>query len=245
MIESTNDWIILNSDYLFKVLMIGNSGVGKSCLLLRFAVSAKYSQTRRIRNSECLLFNVDYRTTNSRKTSCQLSVSTSRSVPSTSMRRSASCRFGTLLVKSDSRPSRRATTRELTASLLSTTLRTVTHSMRYTPGWAKLRSTPRTTSRGFWSETRPISRTEEQSHSKKARRWLIITECASLRLQPRSAEMSRLPSQLWLARSRTMWPRLNQHARRPAPTKVHRPWPKASRLLHQTRRDAAELGHRR
>ena len=28
------------SDYLFKVLMIGNSGVGKSCLLLRFAVSS-------------------------------------------------------------------------------------------------------------------------------------------------------------------------------------------------------------
>lgn len=28
------------SDYLFKMLIIGNSGVGKSCLLLRYAVSA-------------------------------------------------------------------------------------------------------------------------------------------------------------------------------------------------------------
>lgn len=28
------------SDYLFKLLLIGDSGVGKSCLLLRFAVSA-------------------------------------------------------------------------------------------------------------------------------------------------------------------------------------------------------------
>ena len=27
----------LNSDYLFKLLLIGDSGVGKSCLLLRFA----------------------------------------------------------------------------------------------------------------------------------------------------------------------------------------------------------------
>lgn len=29
----------LHSDYLFKLLLIGDSGVGKSCLLLRFAVS--------------------------------------------------------------------------------------------------------------------------------------------------------------------------------------------------------------
>lgn len=31
----------LSSDYLFKLLLIGDSGVGKSCLLLRFAVSRK------------------------------------------------------------------------------------------------------------------------------------------------------------------------------------------------------------
>jgi len=31
------------SDYLFKLLLIGDSGVGKSCLLLRFAVSFLYS----------------------------------------------------------------------------------------------------------------------------------------------------------------------------------------------------------
>ena len=31
-------YIIINySDYLFKLLLIGDSGVGKSCLLLRFA----------------------------------------------------------------------------------------------------------------------------------------------------------------------------------------------------------------
>jgi GTPase SAR1 family protein len=28
---------LVYSDYLFKLLLIGNSGVGKSCLLLRFA----------------------------------------------------------------------------------------------------------------------------------------------------------------------------------------------------------------
>jgi hypothetical protein len=31
--------VISCSDYLFKLLLIGDSGVGKSCLLLRFAVS--------------------------------------------------------------------------------------------------------------------------------------------------------------------------------------------------------------
>ena len=29
--------LLLFSDYLFKLLLIGDSGVGKSCLLLRFA----------------------------------------------------------------------------------------------------------------------------------------------------------------------------------------------------------------
>lgn len=33
------------SDYLFKLLLIGDSGVGKSCLLLRFAVSVQRSTT--------------------------------------------------------------------------------------------------------------------------------------------------------------------------------------------------------
>lgn len=33
------------SDYLFKLLLIGDSGVGKSCLLLRFAVSQKVNKT--------------------------------------------------------------------------------------------------------------------------------------------------------------------------------------------------------
>ena len=32
MVSSAQDY-----DYLFKILMIGSSGVGKSCLLLRFA----------------------------------------------------------------------------------------------------------------------------------------------------------------------------------------------------------------
>ena len=35
--KATRDLKFLFSDYLFKLLLIGDSGVGKSCLLLRFA----------------------------------------------------------------------------------------------------------------------------------------------------------------------------------------------------------------
>lgn len=37
--EYTNSFCQFFSDYLFKLLLIGDSGVGKSCLLLRFSVS--------------------------------------------------------------------------------------------------------------------------------------------------------------------------------------------------------------
>jgi Ras-related protein Rab-1A len=38
-LETNSCVFFLFSDYLFKLLLIGDSGVGKSCLLLRFAVS--------------------------------------------------------------------------------------------------------------------------------------------------------------------------------------------------------------
>ena len=37
LLWTTQSKIVLFSDYLFKLLLIGDSGVGKSCLLLRFA----------------------------------------------------------------------------------------------------------------------------------------------------------------------------------------------------------------
>lgn len=49
------------SDYLFKLLLIGDSGVGKSCLLLRFAVSSPVSDTsNRVlwHQSEALLLSI-------------------------------------------------------------------------------------------------------------------------------------------------------------------------------------------
>lgn len=47
---SSNFSLVSFSDYLFKLLLIGDSGVGKSCLLLRFAVSI----------AECSILNVNF-----------------------------------------------------------------------------------------------------------------------------------------------------------------------------------------
>lgn len=37
LMENVTDALVFRYDYLFKLLLIGDSGVGKSCLLLRFA----------------------------------------------------------------------------------------------------------------------------------------------------------------------------------------------------------------
>uniref|UniRef100_A0A673FML1 Ras-related protein Rab-1A n=1 Tax=Sinocyclocheilus rhinocerous TaxID=307959 RepID=A0A673FML1_9TELE len=39
----------VSCDYLFKLLLIGDSGVGKSCLLLRFAVSRLYESFNNVK----------------------------------------------------------------------------------------------------------------------------------------------------------------------------------------------------
>lgn len=52
--SSDSSAVSLCSDYLFKLLLIGDSGVGKSCLLLRFAVSPFVSICGSHRNHRCL-----------------------------------------------------------------------------------------------------------------------------------------------------------------------------------------------
>lgn len=48
--------VLFFSDYLFKLLLIGDSGVGKSCLLLRFAVSILHAWSLRLTTTTPFLF---------------------------------------------------------------------------------------------------------------------------------------------------------------------------------------------
>lgn len=90
-------------DYLFKLLLIGNSSVGKSSLLLRFSdniFSERYTFTHLV--------------------SYLPSESTSRSGPLSPEEALSSFKSGTLLAKNASKPSLLPITKELTASSLST-----------------------------------------------------------------------------------------------------------------------------
>lgn len=87
------------SDYLFKLLLIGDSGVGKSCLLLRFAVSclASPSETSFHHCSRAKLWPSFYsflhRTTPTQRATSARSESTSRSAPSNWTARPSNCRL--------------------------------------------------------------------------------------------------------------------------------------------------------
>jgi GTPase SAR1 family protein len=128
-------------DYLFKLLLIGNSSVGKSSLLLRFSDN---------------IFSERYLPPHS--ASSQPSALTSRSEPSSPVAAPSSSRSGTLLARSGSKPSPPHTTREPTASsssMISPTgspLRTLrTGSQRSTSTATKMWSSS-------WSEISLISR---------------------------------------------------------------------------------------
>lgn len=87
------------SDYLFKLLLIGDSGVGKSCLLLRFAVSclASPSETSFRHCSRAKLwpsfYSLLHRTTPTQRATSARSESTSRSAPSNWTARPSNCRL--------------------------------------------------------------------------------------------------------------------------------------------------------
>jgi len=110
-------------DFLFKLLLIGNSSVGKSSLLLRFSdniFSERYTY----------LYAV----------SSQLSVSTSKSELSRVEAALSSYKYGILPDRKGSRPSLLLTIRELMESSSSMTLPTDNHSRILRTGFQRLTS---------------------------------------------------------------------------------------------------------
>lgn len=128
-------------DYLFKLLLIGNSSVGKSSLLLRFSDN---------------IFSERYLPTHA--ASSQPSALTSKSEPSSPVAAPSSSRSGTLLVRSGSKPSPPHTTREPTASSSSMTLPTDSPSRTSRTGSPRSTSTETRMWSSSWSETSLIFR---------------------------------------------------------------------------------------
>lgn len=128
-------------DYLFKLLLIGNSSVGKSSLLLRFSDN---------------IFSERYLP--SHAAFSQPSALTSRSEPSSPVAALSSSRSGILLVRNGSKPSLPHTTREPTASSSSMTSPTDSHSRTSRTGLPRLTSTATRMWSSSWSETSLISK---------------------------------------------------------------------------------------
>lgn len=123
-------------DYLFKLVLIGDSGVGKSCLLLRFAVSPKRKKMKIIAmilisssssisssindnltpsfSSPSIIYIQTHRTMHSRNRTSPPSASTSASEQSRSTRKQSNYKSGIQPAKNDSEQSHPPTTEEPT-----------------------------------------------------------------------------------------------------------------------------------
>ena len=146
-------------DYLFKLLLIGNSSVGKSSLLLRFSDNIF---------SERYLFWY--------LVSCQQSELISRSEPLNQEEAPSNFKFGTPPGRRGSRPSPPPTIRELTESSWSTISPIDSPSRILKTGWRKSISMAMKMLSNFWSGTNLILRQAGKSRLRKEKLSLTLWE---------------------------------------------------------------------
>lgn len=161
-------------DYLFKLLLIGNSSVGKSSLLLRFSdniFSQRYFINQLASYPPLELIS-------------RLELSSLVEAPS-------SYRSGILQDKKDSRLSLLHTTREHTVSSWFMISLIDNHSKISRLGLLKLINTETKTLLSFWSEINQILKPADKLKQKRERLWLIHWASNFWRLLPRMLLMLR------------------------------------------------------
>ena len=185
------DWrliCVLSSDYLFKLLLIGDSGVGKSCLLLRYADDA-YS------DSYITTIGVDFKIRtvdiDGKTVKLQIVCRFARSPPSS----------GIPPVRSVSVPSPPPTTVVPTVSSSSTMSPTRTPSTTSSSGSTKSTDTPTRTSTSSSSATSAILLPRRLSPTRLLRSSLITSTLSSSRPLLRTPPTLRLLSWPWPVRS--------------------------------------------
>ena len=155
-------------DYLFKLLLIGNSSVGKSSLLLRFSdniFSQRYFKFQLASYQPLELIS-------------RLELSSLVAAPS-------SYRSGTLLVKKDSKLSLPHTTRERMVSSWSMISLTDNPSRTLRPGLHKSINTETKTLLSCWSAINQILKPADKSKLRKEKPWLTHWASNFWRLLPR------------------------------------------------------------
>lgn len=187
-------------DYLFKLLLIGNSSVGKSSLLLRFSDN--------IFSERYIFFN---------QVSYQLLVSISKSELSKLEETPLSSKFGILLDNKDLKPSLLLIIKALMESFLFMTLLTDNHSKISKIGQLKSINTETKTSSSFLSVTNLILSQTDKSRLKKVKLLPNPWVLNSWKHQPRMPLTYKKHSQPFLTKSSQRFkedqPKVNQKRR--------------------------------
>lgn len=170
-------------DYLFKLLLIGNSSVGKSSLLLRFSDN--------IFSERYIFYN---------KVSYQQLVSISKSELSKLEETPLSSKFGILLDNKDLKPSPLLIIKALMESFLFMTLLTDNRSKISRIGWLKSINTETKTSSSFLSATNLILSQTDKSRLKKVKLLLNPWVLSSWKHQLRMPLTYKKHSQLFLTK---------------------------------------------